>query len=278
MKKNNLKLIKSIKSIKYNNKKILKNLEIRKIDEIKFQNKAVTASKKELGTDTFEKCYGNRKFYHTNYLSTHYVNSWIKKNCRDKICLDLACGGGSNSFKMEKAQSKITIGLDISDLSIKECEKKAKLNKINNIHFIQSDAENTRLPNNSIDIILCSGMLHHINLNKGFPEMKRILKPGGKILAIEALDYNPLIKLYRKLTPNMRTEWEKSHILSLSDINLAKKYFLLDKMNFWHILSYLGFISKKLLPILNFIDNILTKIPYVQLMSWIFTFELKKRK
>jgi SAM-dependent methyltransferase len=120
-------------------------------------------------------------------------------------------------------------------------------------------------------------MLHHINLNKGFPEMKRILKPGGKILAIEALDYNPLIKLYRKLTPNMRTEWEKSHILSLSDINLAKKYFLLDKINFWHIFSYLGFFSKKLLPVLNFIDKILTKVPYVQLMSWIFTFELKKK-
>ena len=189
----------------------------------------------------------------------------------------MACGGGSNTFKIEKAQSKITIGLDISNLSIKECENKARLNRINNIYFIQSDAENTRLPNNSIDIILCSGMLHHINLNKGFPEMKRILKPGGKILAIEALDYNPLIKLYRKLTPNMRTEWEKSHILSLSDINLAKKYFLLDKINFWHIFSYLGFFSKKLLPVLNFIDKILTKVPYVQLMSWIFTFELKKK-
>jgi ubiquinone/menaquinone biosynthesis C-methylase UbiE len=274
---NNLRLIKSINLIKRNNKKILNSLEIRKLNEMSFQNKAITASEKNLGTDTFEKCYGNRKFYNTNYLSTHYVNSWIKKNCKDKICLDLACGGGSNSFKMQKANSKITIGLDISDLSIKKCEKKAKLHKISNIYFIQSDAENTRLPNNSIDIILCSGMLHHINLNKGFPEMKRILRPGGKILAIEALDYNPLIKLYRKLTPNMRTEWEKSHILSMSDVTLAKKYFLLDRINFWHVFSYLGFISMKLLPFLNLVDKILTKIPYIQLMAWIFTFELRKK-
>jgi hypothetical protein len=26
-----------------------------------------------------------RKFYNTNYLSTHYVNSWIKKNCKEEM-------------------------------------------------------------------------------------------------------------------------------------------------------------------------------------------------
>jgi hypothetical protein len=75
----------------------------------------------------------------------------------------------------------------------------------------------------------------------------------------------------------MRTEWEKSHILSMSDVALAKKYFLLDRINFWHVFSYLGFISMKLLPFLNLVDKILTKIPYIQLMAWIFTFELKKK-
>ena len=44
------------------------------------------------------------------------------------------------------------------------------------------------------------------------------------VLGVEALDYNPLIKLYRQLTPDMRTEWEKAHILSLKDLRFAQKF------------------------------------------------------
>ena len=119
-------------------------------------------------------------------------------------------------------------------------------------------------------------MLHHLDLNFAFPEIKRILKPGGKVLAIEALDYNPLIKLYRKLTPDMRTEWEKAHILSLKDIRHAKKYFEVANVKYWHITSYAAGKFPILLKPLNLIDRFLTKIPILKLMSWIFTFELVK--
>ena len=91
--------------------------------------------------------------------------------------------------------------------------------------FFQADCEDTKLPDSSIDLIICSGMLHHLDLSYVFPELRRVLKADGKILAIEALDYNPAIKLYRLITPDMRTEWEKAHILSFSDLEFAKRYF-----------------------------------------------------
>ena len=103
--------------------------------------------------------------------------------------------------------------------------------------FIQSDAENTGLPSESFDIILCSGMLHHLDLNNAFPELERLLAPGGTIFCVEALDYNPIIKLYRNLTPGMRTEWEKAHILSMKDVKFAQKFFNLGKINYFHIFS-----------------------------------------
>ena len=46
---------------------------------------------------------------------------------------------------------------------------------------------------------MCCGMLHHLDLSYAFPELRRILSLEGKILAIEALDYNPIIKLYRNI-------------------------------------------------------------------------------
>lgn len=59
-----------------------------------------------------------------------------------------------------------------------------------------------------------------------FDVLRRILKPNGVILAVEALDYNPMIKLYRIMTPEMRTEWEKAHILSYKDENLRSGFLM----------------------------------------------------
>jgi hypothetical protein len=77
----------------------------------------------------------------------------------------------------------------------------------------------------------------------------------------------------------MRTEWEKAHILDLSDIEFAKRFFDIGTIKYWHILSIIApKISMSLLPLLDSADTIITKIPFVQLMAWIFTFELLKPK
>ena len=145
---------------------------------------------------------------------------------------------------------------------------------LDNTFFFQADAENTHLPDKCIDNIVCSGMLHHLDLSYAFPELRRILAPEGKILAIEALNYNPFIKLYRQLTPNMRTNWEKSHILDLKDVHFAKRFFNIGEIKYWHITSYIGAYTPKLLSLFDTIDGILTKLPIIKLMAWIFTFEL----
>lgn len=128
-----------------------------------------------------------------------------------------------------------------------------------------------------MDVIICSGMLHHLDLSFAFPELARILAADGRLLAVEALDYNPLIKLYRNLTPDMRTEWEKAHILSLKDVRLAQEFFRLGEVRYWHILSIAGGKVPALLPMLNAIDRVVTRIPGIQLLAWIFTFELRSK-
>ena len=128
----------------------------------------------------------------------------------------------ANTIRAAKAGAELSLGFDISSVSVENAREASK--EYDNVRFFQADAENTQLPDNSIDRVICSGMLHHLDLSYAFPELRRILKPGGKILAVEALNYNPAIKLYRMLTPSMRTEWEKAHILSLRDITFAKDF------------------------------------------------------
>jgi ubiquinone/menaquinone biosynthesis C-methylase UbiE len=254
-------------------------LSERKKTELEFHDRHRNWSEVDsLDQDTYERFYGNKKYYSATSLSKSYVDRWIGREGRGRVFLDYCCGDGSIAIRAAKAGAALAIGLDLSVISIENARENAEKEDVSqNTCFVQADAENTMLPDDSIERIMCSGVLHHLDLSHAFPEMQRILVPGGKVLAIEALDYNPAIKLYRHFTPEMRTEWEKAHILSLKDIVFAKKFFSVGEIRFWHILSILEPHMRVLAPILHKIDTILTKIPLIRLMSWMFTFELIKQ-
>ena len=279
-------LKKKIKEIeKVTDKQWMKSLDERKLKELEFHDmhRAISAKdsvpEESMDRDTYEKLYGNKKYYSTTRLSSEYVDGWLKREAKGKVFLDYACGNGSNAIKAAKYGASLSVGIDISSVSVGNARKSAKDENLkDNIYFIQADCENTLLPDNSIEVIICSGMLHHLDLSYSFPELRRILAPGGKILGVEALDYNPFIKLYRNLTPEMRTDWEKAHILSMKDIEFAKRFFDIGEMRFFHISSIAGAFLKPLLPLFNILDAVLTRLPLVRLMSWIFTFELLKKK
>jgi ubiquinone/menaquinone biosynthesis C-methylase UbiE len=229
--------------------------------------------------DTFERFYGNKKYYDATEDSKKYVDNWIASHAPGKVFLDYACGNGDGAIKAAKAGAALAIGLDISSVSVNNARADAAAAGVSgNTMFIQADAENTKLPEGSIDYVLCRGMLHHLDLSYAFPELRRVLARNGKLLAVEALDYNPFIKLYRKLTPAMRTEWEKAHILSLKDLRFARRFFDIGDVKYWHITSIAGPHMRPLMPLLFGLDRALTSIPLIRLMAWIFTFELKSTR
>jgi SAM-dependent methyltransferase len=255
------------------------SLDERKKRELEFHDAhRDRTAQQELPQDTYEKLYGNRKYYGATALSSDYFESWVAKNAPGKVVLDYCCGDGARAIRAAKAGAALAIGIDISRTSIENAIRDAEAAGVaDNTYFVQADAENTRLPDNSVDLVMASGVLHHLDLSFVFPELRRIMTPGGKVFAFEALDYNPAIKLYRRMTPAMRTEWEKSHILSLADVRFARQFFDLGEVRFFHIMSILGTHMPAALRLLNSMDTLLTKIPGLRLMSWIFTFELIKR-
>ena len=44
--------------------------------------------------DTYEKFYGNKKYYTAVKRSNQYMNEWIARESKGKIFLDYACGNG----------------------------------------------------------------------------------------------------------------------------------------------------------------------------------------
>ena len=228
-----------------------------------------------LPKNVHKKYYGNRKFYAGTSLSQDYLNRWIRQNAENSVFLDYACGNGRIALKAARAGAKLAIGIDLSPRSIETARRNALHQGLQRpAFFMQADAEATGLPARCVDVIVCHGVLHHLDVARAFPELSRILNPGGIILAMEPLCYNPFIGFYRKLTPSMRTDWERSHIPRLSDLRLAKRFFHVQDLRFWHLTSVLTPYWKAGVPYFNALDRILTQIPIIRLWSWIFSFEL----
>lgn len=278
-----LELLKKIEELqKLDPSEFAKNLEERKIEEIRHSD-LVHAPKKFTGatTEKINKAALSRPVYETNIKVRNYISYWIKKECQGKIVLDLACGSGEITKQVAQCNPKLVIGTELAHLTVKSNQEKIAKD-FSNVYFILDDCENSSLPDNCVDIIICSGMLHHVDINRASSEIKRLLKKGGKMIAIEALKYNPVFNWYRKRTPNARTHWEAAHILGLKEADLIATKLNLTRIKYWQLLSILSiFFPKKIrrypLYIFNFLDSIILSIPYIQRMAWIFTLEYENK-
>jgi SAM-dependent methyltransferase len=125
----------------------------------------------------------------------------------------------------------------------------------------------------SFDLICGMGILHHLDLGKSLSEIARTLRPGGKAIFIEPLGHNPLINLYRKVTPDLRTEDE--HPLLTADLKLMESYFHKIEPRYFHFSSIMAVPFRKLpgynllLKTLDAADRALFKLlPFARKYAW----------
>ncbi len=255
-------------------------LEPRKQQEGEFHDRMRdTTHIASVGKDQYEEFFSNHRFYRTATLSREYFFNWVTRHSAGKTVLDFACGDGDVALRAAAAGARLAIGIDISRVSVENARRAAAERGLSErTFFLRADCENTGLPAGSVDVVICAGVLHHLDVRRAFPEIERLLAPGGRVIAFEALNYNPLIKLYRNRNAHQRTEWEKAHILSLKELRLARNYFRIGAVRYFHMASIGGVWLPGLLPLLNGMDRLLTRIPGVQLMAWMFVFELLSKK
>lgn len=255
----------------------------RKRKEIEFHDKVRGKALLENEAE-YEYLTSNRKFYSIVRSSRDFVNEWLGQRCPGKKALDYCCGNGGVSLFVAKSGAE-AIGIDISGESIKNARDNAICEKVaSNASFLIMDAENLAFAKGSFDIIICSGVLHHLDIQRAFPELARVLKPNGKIICAEPLAYNPVIQAYRKMTPYLRTEWEAEHILNRGCLELAGKYFSKIEIKFFHLATLAAVPFRNLpvfdsvLSLLEAIDRVLLRLPGVKWLAWQIVFILSQPK
>ncbi len=102
--------------------------------------------------------------------------------------LDLCCGTGDISFALTRGGAETT-GLDFSPQMLEVAAQRQSVNsklKIQNLKFIQGDAQQLPFPENSFDIVTVGyGLRNLTSWERGLDEMLRVAKPGARLIVLD---------------------------------------------------------------------------------------------
>ena len=216
-----------------------------------------------------------------------YVYKLLKQSVYKKTVLDYGCGHGMHTVPIAEWGGYVT-GIDISEESLKIARARAfKAGVEGFITFIQGDCEALPFKEDSFEIVFDGGTFSSLDLRKAFPEIHRVLKPGGILVGIETLGHNPLTNLKRWLNRRrgIRTGWAADHIFKMQDYELAKQYFEIEEVRFFHLFSIFAFPlrrlpgGKLLFRALEIIDiPFLAFLPFIRRFGFKTVFVMSKRE
>lgn len=117
--------------------------------------------------------YVNKRYQNWGLKYHSYViRSMLGEKLEGKI-LDVGCGTGIVHDLYPNAD---IVGIDISDGMLKHHKGK----------WIKAPVENVPFKDNYFDLVVCRSTLHHLpDAVAGLREIKRVLKPGGKVVMWE---------------------------------------------------------------------------------------------
>ncbi|BCJ86526.1 class I SAM-dependent methyltransferase [Effusibacillus dendaii] len=99
---------------------------------------------------------------------------------------DIGVGIGYFAIPAARLTSGTVYGIDVEPQMLEMLKEKCEAAGISNLRMVQSEAEQINLPDSSVEKVICAFMLHELNdLRQGLLEMKRILRPGGKVLILD---------------------------------------------------------------------------------------------
>ncbi|QXE18695.1 class I SAM-dependent methyltransferase [Clostridium sp. 001] len=121
---------------------------------------------------------------------------------KDWSIIDLGCGGGYISNKIyEMSGSTEIIGIDFSSEAINLAKNNFKNKPIT---FMVNNATKLNLENNSADLVVCFGLIEHIeNYDLCFNEITRILKKGG-FLYLTSSNKHSFMYMHRKIKERLK--------------------------------------------------------------------------
>ncbi|HXW75184.1 MAG TPA: class I SAM-dependent methyltransferase [Steroidobacteraceae bacterium] len=197
-----------------------------------------------------DKKYGGDDLYPRHYAArpTYYVYRQLRESLGDlqgKRVLEYGCGEGWITQDLAHLGGNVC-AFDISPQAAEHTRRvlsDAQLLERCSVDVMP--AEQLSYPAECFDVAVGFAIIHHLDLERAFEELYRVLKPGGTAWFAEPLATNPLIQIYRRLTPQFRTPDEQP--LRLRQLpSLLARFRTVEHREFY--LTALGAIAVTYLP------------------------------
>ncbi|MEX2150244.1 MAG: methyltransferase domain-containing protein [Steroidobacteraceae bacterium] len=185
--------------------------------------------KRELGDRVAQSKY----YWAVESQDDHFWQT-VQTHASHKRVLEIGCFDGSRTVELAAIADKV-FAIDVSPVAVALTLSQVQDLRLANVEVCLGDAEKLDFLDASLDVVFCAGVLHHLNVEAALREIHRVLTPRGHAIFREPLAHNPLIHLYRKLTPDARTADE--HPLSVHDLRLMRKIFEYSSFDYFGMFS-----------------------------------------
>jgi SAM-dependent methyltransferase len=176
---------------------------------------------------------GSDAIYELPRVAYRFYESEVAPRAPGARVLEFGCGDNSYAPKLNGWGATVT-SIDISDEAIEETRRRLAAAG-REATLIRMNAEELDFPDASFDLVIGRAILHHLDLDKAYAAIARVLRPGGTAIFLEPLAHNALINLYRRFTPHLRTEDE--HPLTMQDLRMAERHFGRVQLEYFTLLS-----------------------------------------
>jgi len=175
-----------------------------------------------------------------------FENNYVIRELGDlkgKKILDVGAGLGESSVYFALKGAEVYYN-DISPKMGEFAEKLAARYKTR-LNYLIAPIERLEVHKEFFDIIYCANLIHHVppqDQEGWIRTMSEALKPGGILVTIDPLRYNPAINIYRNRAEKVRTVDEMPVGFDILDIyrryfkNVTHKEFWLTTL--WLFISY----------------------------------------
>lgn len=149
---------------------------------------------------------------HYSAFPTQFVYTQMREglgDLRGKRVLEYGCGSGWITRDLARMGAEV-FAFDISSQAIENTKRTlASEGLLDRCSLAVMPAESLTYEPDFFDIAVGFAIIHHLDLPKALAQLHRVLKAGGVGHFAEPLATNPLIQLYRRMTPQFRTPDEQ---------------------------------------------------------------------
>lgn len=153
---------------------------------------------------------------------------------RGKTVLDIGCGTGQNTVVLVRRGAHV-IAMDISPELVALAERRLRIAGRDEVALKVGSAYDTGIPSQSVDVIFCIYLIHHLDIVEVRKEMRRILARDGRIIVSEPIRFSKVYNRLRILFPAGDDISQYEHPLTRHELDKFTEFFRVERSRYFRL-------------------------------------------